>query len=521
MYGREVGKEFQINLVVGSMKFIILCFLLIGYISRAAPNTIASYPRGSGDAVNADITKVTVNGTEVPACSTVMNVGYAHFAFSGKVRVEITSREPIETFDLSPHRRGIEAKAEGNTLSFELSKPADLHIQVNQLPRFFLFASAPETDPPQPGQEGVFDLTKLGVTSDPETVQTGAIQKAIDQVAEKKGVLFVPPGIYRTGELKLKSNLTLHLAAGAVIKGTGQLADHPKGDILGTQFIFFEDCENVRIQGRGVIDGNGRELRLSSKNEYGSRAFLVRSLRARNISIHDVILRDSAAWTVHLVESEDIDVIGCKLIGNTIYDDPDFPWELNTDGFDPDNSSRVLIENCFISTNDDAIAVKLRYGERRDMSDITFRDNVVWTVKSALKVGTEVYEKKLSKVRFENNDVIHADRGIVVYLYRGADVSDISWVGNHFEFIGGDAKEMNLVFQIRDVEGRGKMRDLLIKDNTFERFSKNLSEMTGLDDEHEINGVVFENLVIHGQKRLNAKDAEIEVKAHVDGITFR
>ncbi len=502
------------------MKFIIVSLLFTVATSHAAQDLLTAYPRVPGDSANADITRVRVNGTEVPACSTVMNVGYAHFAFTGKAHVEITAREPIETFDISPHRRGIKGRAEGNTLSFELSKPGDLHIQLNQLPRFFLFAEAPETDPPRPGQEGVFDLTTFGVASDPETVQTEAIQKAINQVAEKKGTLFVPPGIYRTGELQMKSNLTLHLAAGAILKGTGELADYPMGE-LRTQFLYFLDCENVRIQGPGVIDGQGRALRLSGENSSASRLQLVRTLRARNIALHDVILRDAGSWGVHLVESEHIDVIGCKLIGNTIYDDPDFPWEPNTDGFDPDNSSHVLIENCFISTNDDAIAVKLLRGTHRDMSDITFRDNVVWTVKSALKVGTEVYGKKLSKVRFENNDVIHADRGIVVYLYRGADISDVSWEGNHFEFIGGNSREMNLDIRIKDVKGKGRMRDLLIKDNSFERFSKNPSLMEGLDDGHEIDDVIFDNLVIAGQKHLNAKDAEIEVKDHVNGVIFR
>jgi hypothetical protein len=49
-----------------------------------------------------------------------MNVGYAHFAFSGAVAVEVTTTETIETFDLSPHRYGIQATAKGNVLSFRL-----------------------------------------------------------------------------------------------------------------------------------------------------------------------------------------------------------------------------------------------------------------------------------------------------------------------------------------------------------------------------------------------------------------
>ncbi len=317
----------------------------------------------------------------------------------------------------------------------------------------------------------------------------------------------------------MKSNLTLHLTAGAILKGTGSLADHPAGE-FGTQLIHFIDCENVRITGRGVIDAQGRALRLSGKNASLSRSKLIRSFRARNIIVEDVILRDSGTWGVHLIESEDVRFTGVKLISNTKHDDPAFPWECNTDGFDPDNSSRVLIEGCFISSNDDSIAVKLRYGTRRDVSGIVFRDNVCWSVKSALKIGSEVYEKKLSNVRFENNDVIRADRGIVVYAYDGGTVENVLWRGNHYEFIGGDTKRMLMEVKLNEGEGKGQLRGLLIQNETFEREAENRSKLQGLDAGHELTGVTFENLVIAGKKRLDANDARIEVSRHVKNVHF-
>lgn len=495
------------------MKTLVSCLLLPLAIAQA---TVTPCPRVPGDAANAHFT-VKVNGTPVDACSTAMNVGYAHFAFAGTVKVEITASEDIKTFDLSPHRLGIVAKADGKTLAFELSKPAKLHLQVNKLPRFFLFADAPEVPL---AKEGVFDLTSFGVASSPDKLQTAAIQRAIDEVAAKKGTLLVPPGIYLTGELRMKSNCSLHLAAGAILKGTGSLAEHPAGE-FGTQFIHFLDCENVRITGRGVIDAQGRALRLSGQNASATRSKLIRSFRARNIVVEDVILRDSGTWGVHLIESEDLRFTGVKLISNTKHDDPAFPWETNTDGFDPDNSSRVLIERCFVSSNDDSIAVKLRYGTRRDVSDIVFRDNVCWSVKSALKIGSEVYEKRLTKVIFENNDVIRADRGIVVYAYDGGTVEDVLWRGNHHEFIGGDTKRMHLEIKLNQGEGKGQLRGLLIQNETFEREAENRSKLQGLDSDHQLDGVTFDNLVIAGKKRLDANDARIEVSRHVQGVTFK
>lgn len=490
-----------------------LLFLALTSFAAAA---VAPYPRVPGDEANANFS-VKVDGISVEVCQTVMNVGYAHFAFDGTIKVEITAREPVMSVDVSPHRLGIKPVVEGKTIRFDLAQPAQLHLQVNQLPRFFLFAEAPAVTPAT-GQ--VFDLAKLGVTSSADKVQTAAIQSAIDTVAAKRGVLQVPPGIYRTGELRMKSNLTLYLAPGAILKGTGNLADHPVGE-FGTQFIHFLDCENVRICGGGVIDAQGRALRLSGKNASTSRSKLIRSFRAKNIIVEDVILRDSGTWGVHLIESEHLRFTGVKLISNTKHDDPDFPWETNTDGFDPDNSSRVLIERCFVSSNDDSIAVKLRYGTRRDVSNIVFRDNVCWSVKSALKIGSEVYEKSLSNVRFENNDVIRADRGIVVYAYDGGTVEDVLWQGNRYEFIGGDTKRMLMEIKLNEGEGKGQLRRLLIKNETFEREAEKQSRLQGLDASHMLDDVSFENLVIAGKKRVSANDARIEVSRHVGKVEFK
>jgi hypothetical protein len=482
-------------------------------------DALVPYPRVPGDSASADFT-VRVNGTDVETVGTDLQVGYAHFAFSGTVRVEITARESIETFDLSPHRYGIDAQADGRTLSFTLTQPRKLHLRINALPRFFVFADGPEPDPPRPGQPGVTDLVSRGVASSPEVVQTTALQQAIDEVAAKRGVLYVPPGIYRCGQLRLKSGLTLYLAPGAILKGTGRIADYPVGE-LGTQQLDLTDCRDVKILGRGVIDGQGRALRLATQNASAGRSKLIRTLRSANCVVEDVVLRDSGTWGVHLVESSDLRFTNFKLISNTIHDDPEFPWESNTDGFDPDNSSRVLIEDGFISCNDDAIAVKLWYGRRRDMEGIMFRRNVVWTVKSALKVGTEVAERRLSNVAFEGNDVVHADRGIAVYCYRGGTIEDVRWSNNHFEFIGGDIKRINLEIKIVDEQGAGRLGSLLIRDNVFEREAENRSKLQGLDAEHPITGVTFDNLMIAGRSCGDAAAAQLDPPKHVQGLVFR
>jgi hypothetical protein len=80
---------------------------------------------------------------------------------------------------------------------------------------------------------------------------------------------------------------------------------------------------------------------------------------------------------------------------------------------------------------------------------------------------------------------------------------------------------MNMEIKIRDVEGRGHLKNVLIKDNTFERFSPNPSRLQGLDAEHVIDGVVFDNLVIAGKKQTNLDEAEITSNEHVKNVLFK
>ncbi|HYD83671.1 MAG TPA: hypothetical protein VEA63_06450, partial [Opitutus sp.] len=204
--------------------------MLVAFFADRGHAEVTPYPRVPGDEANSDYVSVRVNGVEVDTVGTSMNVGYAHFAFAGTAKVEIAAKEPIETFDLSPHRLKIPASVAGNVLTLQLTEPRKLHLRVNGLSRFFIFAEAPERNAPQPGQPGVISVGEFGVVSDPQKTQTEALQRAIDQVAETRGVLHVPPGIYRTGRLLLRSNLSLYLAPGAIIKGTGKLADYPRTD---------------------------------------------------------------------------------------------------------------------------------------------------------------------------------------------------------------------------------------------------------------------------------------------------
>jgi polygalacturonase len=199
----------------------------------------------------------------------------------------------------------------------------------------------------------------------------------------------------------------------------------------------------------------------------------------------------------------------------------------NTDGFDPDNSSDILIENNFISVDDDAIAVKLKAGRRRDMRNIVFRNNVIWTMCAALKIGTEVHDHTIRDIRFENNDVVHADSGIVVQCYRNGYVNGASWLNNHFEQIGVIAndsphrKGAQIYVNSRSRDGFGHIQNLVLKNNSFEREPAVPSMICAAGERQTVENVLIEDLRIEGRQRKTAVEAGIRIDRDAKQVEFR
>lgn len=502
--------------------FSFLIVLLLGHLIMA--DTLIPYPRPMGDQPHQQYT-VTVNGTAIDTIQTSMNVGYAHFAFDGKATITVQASELIETFDLSPHRLNLKTTVDGNKLTLQIDQPRKLHLQINKLQRFFIFADAPEKNAPQPGDANVYVLTDMGVTSSIDVTQTKRIQQAIDKAANDKATLYIPAGHYKTGLLMFPSNLSMYLAPGAILKGTAQPADYErKGE---KSQLYMLDAKNVHIFGRGIIDNNGLALRQTIGSKKGATRMLMTN-RSSDLVMEDIILRDAAVWCIHPYESSDMRFTNLKIISMTRNESsPDKGY--NTDAFDPDNSSNILIENNFISVDDDGIAVKLTRGELKDMYHIVFKDNIVFTMCAALKIGTELHGGfTLHDTLFENNDVIHADIPIAIYCYKGGHVQNARWIGNYIQStatLPNDSPHKhscNIYLNANSTNDFGSIKNVLIKDNTFEKFGPQPSQLRARnDDTHVIDGVVIENLTIEGKKRTTANDAQINIENPVKNVMIK
>lgn len=118
----------------------------------------------------------------------------------------------------------------------------------------------------------VFDVTAYGAIGDGATVDTKAIQAAIDACTLDCKVL-VPAGVFKTGALWLKSHMTLEIAKGATLLGSADAADYPYHyrlydystdqryySLINAHTRDYGSLTDIRITGQGTIDGNGWKL---------------------------------------------------------------------------------------------------------------------------------------------------------------------------------------------------------------------------------------------------------------------
>jgi polygalacturonase len=271
-----------------------------------------------------------------------------------------------------------------------------------------------------------FDVTQFGARGDRADVQTAEFQKAIDTCAAKGGgTIVVPAGTYVVGAIWLRSNITLHLEAGALLKGSEREEDFPlwrsawegPGERSArVPLIAGEGLENVAITGRGTIDGNGpvwweRHHRVRDC----PRPWLIRLVDSRNVLVEGVTLRNSPFWTLSPLACENVTINGI-----TIINPADSP---NTDGVNPDSCRNVRILNCHIDVGDDCITLKS--GKEDDgrqhlkaCENITISNCTLVHGHGGVVIGSEV-SGSIRNVTISNCVFVGTDRGIRLKARRG------------------------------------------------------------------------------------------------------
>ena len=180
--------------------------------------------------------------------------------------------------------------------------------------------------------------------ADGEAPATAALQAAVDKVsASGGGTVRVPAGKYVVAGICLKDNVTLRLDEGAVLLGATNHLDYA-GRLLAV--VSAVDAVNVALVGKGTVDGRGWAAPVRDGAPHRWFGCIFR--RCRGVRVEGVRLASPAAWTCYFKECDGVVARGVTIHGHANF---------NNDGFDID-SKNVLIEDCTVDSDDDAICLK-------------------------------------------------------------------------------------------------------------------------------------------------------------------
>ncbi|WP_324726067.1 glycoside hydrolase family 28 protein [Actomonas aquatica] len=230
-----------------------------------------------------------------------------------------------------------------------------------------------------------FVITDHGAIADGTTLNTSAIQATIDAAHDAGGGrVVIPAGTFRSGAIFLKQDVELHVAAGAILLGSDDLADYPKRTtrIEGhfpewrVALVNASQIDGLKLSGEGEINGNGRvfwEAFWARRKENPQctnleverpRLFFID--RCTNVDIRGLTLRDSGFWNIHLYNCQKVLVENVSIHAPG----PGAPVRApSSDGIDIDSCQDVVVRGCFIAVDDDCIALKGTKGPLADQDE--------------------------------------------------------------------------------------------------------------------------------------------------------
>ncbi len=291
----------------------------------------------------------------------------------------------------------------------------------------------------EPGSH-IFNVKDFGATGRKADSAQAAIQKAVDACAAAGGgMVYVPPGEYRSGTILLKSHVRFSVDSGATIFSIKDKSAFDKDALL-----YGEDLDNITIEGRGVFNGeaaydwrpsgdfrddfirpNQLEMQKTGKpllrsfpkaNQFGH---LVQLVRCRDVRIEGVSFIDSPSWTINPIACERLVIDGITVRSSL----KDGVW---ADGIDPDGCKDVRIANSTIETGDDAVVFYSMdwFGPARPCENITITNCRLSSASSAIKF-CDGNINCVRNVTIDNCVITSSNRGIAFMTFDGGAVENV------------------------------------------------------------------------------------------------
>lgn len=338
-------------------------------------------------------------------------------------------------------------------------------------------------------QSANYDITKYGAVADSVTLNTEAIQKAIDECTQNGGgkVIF-PKGVYLSGTVVMKDNVTLHFEKDAVLLGSINLGDYKNLDTfteglgidVGWALVVAVDAKNIGIEGEGEINGQGSAIKerhiltdlRPEAERWGLRPFLLRVVRCDYVTVKDITLKYAGAWTSHYFQSRHIHIENVKIESFGV---------AHNDGINIDGCQNVRIKDCDIVSGDDALCFKTT-SSKMACRDIVVTGMRLKSRQAGIKTGTE------SMAPFENIKISDC----YIYETRNGGIKLNTVDGAH----------------LRNIEISDIVMDEVRTPMLFRLGSRLNVFRKGQDTKQETG--TFENVVIRNVKAKAAADAQLK-----------
>jgi polygalacturonase len=379
-----------------------------------------------------------------------------------------------------------------------------------------------------------FDITRYGAIGDGKTLNTTAIQKAIDDCHQQGGgqVLF-PAGIWLSGTIILKDKVTLQLNKDARLLGSTSLDDYQNidpfteglGIDVGWALLVAVDAKNISIEGEGAIDGQGAKLKEQQiltdtrpeSQRWGRRPFLLRIVRCENVTVKGVTLNYAAAWTSHYFQSKQVHIENVKIVSHGV---------AHNDGIDIDGCQDVRITNCDIVSGDDALCFKTT-SSKMACRDIVVNGMRLKSNQAGIKMGTESMAP-FENITINNCYIYDTNNGGIKLLtvdgahLRNVQISDITMVNVRTPMLLRLGSRLSVFRKGKDTQQTTGTLDNVVIKNVKAQASANAQLMppsgiliTGVPD-HYITNVTLENIDIKLAGGGNPEHARQQVPEAVD-----
>lgn len=293
-----------------------------------------------------------------------------------------------------------------------------------------------------------FLITNYGAKADGKTLNTIAIQKAIDAAFKNKGgVVVLPKGKFLSGSIQMKTNVSLHLEEGAILLGSTNPSDYIKMDFSGRPdspkkddnsqmaLVLAHKATNIKLYGKGKIDGQGLQLALHIDSLHHAgivvdsnytirrnrpnetmRPKLFRFSQCDGVTIEGLEVGAASCWGLSFELCTNLSLDGLKIVNRSYW---------NNDGIDITDCKNVKITNCDINSGDDGICLKSYYpGYAND--GIYIANCIIKSSASAIKFGTASYGG-FKNVVIKDIEVYDTFRSaIAIESVDGAEIENVS-----------------------------------------------------------------------------------------------